>query len=138
MVQHTDKIVGDLLTRLDEAGRRRRTIIIFTSDGGAPPQVVGRADGRDVPGGRSALTERGVCVPLIISVPLNTRGSEFIRHGTETDCLADVTDLAPTLCDLALLQRPQDAHFDGRSFAPLIVGSSSRRRATGSWRCREA
>lgn len=117
LVQYTDRLVGELVERLNSANQRARTVVIFTSDGGSPRGVASRRNGRDVPGGRGSLSERGVHVPLIVSCP------GIIATGGVTDSLVDLTDLSPTICELARLpMNTADAAGDGRSFAPLLLG----------------
>ncbi|MBL8850987.1 MAG: sulfatase-like hydrolase/transferase [Planctomycetaceae bacterium] len=111
-VRYTDKVVGRLLAFLDDTRRRERTFFIFTSDGGTPPEIPGsqQEDSRGV------LSERAVRVPLIVAGPAS------VPAGAESDALVDFTDLAPTVCDLALIQSEPDPSFDGHSVAPLLVG----------------
>lgn len=117
MVRYTDQLIGDLIDWLNFTKQRRNTIVILTSDGGSPPGVVGTIHGREVQGGRGTLSERGVRVPLIVNSP------SIVAAGNETDCLVDFTDLAPTICELAMLRpRADDPVYDGRSFASEISG----------------
>jgi len=116
-IRYTDQLIGDLIDWLDVTRQRRGTVVILTSDGGSPPGVVGTLAGREVEGGRGTLTERGVRVPLIVAYPSPAAA------GRESDCLVDFTDLAPTICDLAMLRPVKDEPaFDGRSFAAVIAG----------------
>lgn len=50
MVRYVDKMVGRLVSTLDELGIRERTIVIFTTDNGTVPGVTGTLSGRRVKG----------------------------------------------------------------------------------------
>ena len=116
LVRYTDQLVGEAIGWLEGKRQLDRTMVIFTGVGGAPANVVARAGGREIPGGRGTLSERGIRVPLIVSCPGLTPA------GVESENLVDFTDLAPTLCDIATLGRRFGGRFDGRSFWPVLIG----------------
>lgn len=105
LVRYADAQVGHMVNWLKERGQWQRTIVIFTSDGGRPQ-----------PTEHGLLSDRRIRAPLIVWHP------QLASPGTVSDRLADLTDLAPTVCDLAGLARQPDDQFDGRSFAPLLLG----------------
>src|SRR5690606_5576503 len=61
------------------------------------------------------LKEQGINMPLIVNCP-KLVGSERI-----SDDLIDVSDILPTLADLAQAPLPKSVTIDGRSFAPQIL-----------------
>jgi len=118
MVLYTDKIVGQLVLALEEAGIRDKTIIIFTTDNGTSRSVTGKQNGIDVPGGKSLKTENGVCAPFIVNCP------GLVPSGVVTDALTDFTDLMPTFLELAGISPPSGLIIDGSSIAPLLLGKA--------------
>ncbi len=116
MVDYVDALVGRLVTRLDDLGIRRRTVVVFTTDNGTVSGVKCDRNGRLVNGGKSALTESGICVPLIASCPGR------IAEGRVSEELLDISDVFPTLAELASAELPPGVTLDGRSFAGLLLG----------------
>ena len=108
MIEQIDHNVGRLLQTLQETGQRENTLVIFMSDHG------------DMLGDHG-LWRKGcrfyeglVRVPLILSWP------QRIRANVQSNALVELTDLAPTLLELAGLEKlPQ---MPGRSLLPLLEG----------------
>lgn len=113
MLRYADRLVGELIAALEAAGLRGRTVVFVASDNGTEHRFVARRNGREVRGGLYGLTEAGQVVLLV-----NSPG----RVVPGTCELADMTDVFPTLCDLAGLTRPRGVTLDGRSLAPLLRG----------------
>ncbi|MFF3348447.1 sulfatase-like hydrolase/transferase [Streptomyces sp. NPDC002779] len=113
-----DALVGDVVDRLTRLGVADRTLVLVTSDNG--PHEEGRTDpdlfdaNGPLRGYKRNLYEGGVRVPLIAWSP------RHIPAGT-TDRPTPLTDLLPTLADLAGAPAPTD--LDGLSLAPLLRGS---------------
>jgi len=106
-VQYTDKLVGRIVAALDELGLRNDTIVMFTGDNGT-----GGA-------GKGQPTELGARVPMIVNCPGRVR-----RTGLSGE-LVDLSDVMPTLVELAGASLPADHPIDGRSFAPILAGDTS-------------
>ena len=122
MVRYTDKITGQLVQTLAEAGLRENTLIIWTTDNGTTRQVEGTYQGRKIQGGKARTTESGICAPFIASWPAK------ISAGQETDALIDFTDFYPTCLDLAgvdLSTLDSTYPLDGRSFKSVLTGDKS-------------
>lgn len=103
-----DDQVGRVLDALEASGRKDDTVVVFTSDHG------------DMAGGHgmfwkstTAFYEEIVRVPLIVSDPRRLRRST-------SGAAASLTDLAPTLLDLAGRKVP--AGMQGRSLLPALEG----------------
>ena len=123
MVSYMDKIVGRIITKLDELGLRDNTVVLFTGDNGSPSNIDTKMkDGSIVPGGKSSMTDRGTHVPLIVSWP-GTAPS-----GGTPENLIDFSDIFPTLCDLAEAEIPVGLELDGRSFLPQLEGKKGKPR----------
>lgn len=111
MIEHVDDEFGRLLDHLDASGQRDNTVIIFMSDHGE----MLCDHGLILKGCR--FYEGLVRVPLLISWP------EHFRAGVRCDALVELIDLAPTLYDVAGLDKPY--YLQGRSLAPLLTGTAA-------------
>jgi arylsulfatase A len=109
MIQTLDDSVGRLLSFLDAAGLRERTLVVFPSDNGGlhvpeenrPRQVTHNTPFR---AGKGFLYEGGVRVPLLVQGP-------DIPRGCVTDAQFVNTDWTPTL--LALTDQLPADNLDG-------------------------
>lgn len=117
MVRYTDKLVGRLVTALDETGLRDRTVIIFTTDNGSGG-VKGSRRGQPVRGAKARLVEAGTAMPFIVN------GPGIVPAGVVTDALTDFTDILPTFAELAGGKPNDNFSVDGHSIAPLILGKT--------------
>lgn len=130
MVAEMDRGVGRLVAALSALKLRENTLILFLADNGTPPEIIIRAEGkdliktpvvsrrngRDVPGGKKQLTDAGTNVPMIANWP------GTIAPGQQVDDLVDFSDILPTFLDLAGVTVPADQQFDGVSFANRLRG----------------
>ena len=105
-VEYTDKIVGKLVKGLEKLGKRENTLILFIGDNGTGG------------GGKGQPTERGCRVPFIAN------GPGIVKEAGESRELVDVSDVVPTLCELAGIKLPKDHVIDGISFAPCLRGET--------------
>ncbi len=128
MIHHFDRQVGRLLKGMRKLGVLDNTIILFMSDNG--PAVNNRAltdaerKTRNIngfKGWKGNLWENGLRSPLFVKW-----GANF-PNGIRSE-IVDVTDILPTLLDLADLTPPDTIDFDGRSFRPLLEGQEK-----GTW-----
>ncbi len=119
MVRYTDKLVGRLVTALDQMKLRDKTIIFFTTDNGTGGGVTGRRLGRKVRGAKTRMAEAGTAMPFIVN------GPGLVPAGVVTDALTDFTDILPTFAELAATRPNQKFVVDGRSIAPLILGKTA-------------
>ena len=104
-VTYIDAQIGRLLDALDEEGLAENTIVVLWSDHG---WKLGEFNGW----GKMTNYEIDTRVPLIISAPgLQTAGEQ-------SDELAELLDLYPTLCDLAGIDTPD--FVDGTSLVPNL------------------
>ncbi len=104
LVESSDKLIGQVLAALDEAGLSSRTIVVFTSDHG---EMMGAHHMIT----KQKLYEESVAVPLIIASPGGT-------PGVDTQHLVSGLDLMPTFLDYAGIAAP--ASLAGRSLRPLV------------------
>ncbi len=121
MLAYLDKQIGTMLQTLDDLGLAKNTIVLFLSDNGTDRDLVHSwGDGKQVAGGKGALTDRGTHIPLIVRWPGR------IGAGV-CDDLVDLSDISPTLCELTGA-KPPDAKLHGRSFAPQLFGKPGNQR----------
>ncbi|MFN7138426.1 MAG: sulfatase-like hydrolase/transferase [Limisphaerales bacterium] len=116
MVAYTDKTVGRLLAALDELGIRENTVIIFTGDNGTPKEITSRAYGLEIPGGKGTVSHVGSHVPFIVQWKGVTPAGKVVNDPI------DLSDVFPTLAELAQTELPKDRKIDGHSFAPQLRG----------------
>jgi arylsulfatase A len=102
--EYMDKLVGRIVSALDRLGLRENTILFFTADNGTGGN------------GKGQSTELGARVPLIVNSP------GLVKPIGRCDHLADLSDIFPTLVDLAGADLPSGHVVDGRSLAPLLQG----------------
>lgn len=135
MISSMDDMVGRLVSSLESLGVRDNTLVFFTTDNGTPsasylsindkgrmtrPKVFSIRNGEIVPGGKGKTDDTGTRVPLIANWPGR------ISPGRTTEILADLTDLLPTVAEVAGLPK-EDLHRDGVSYAPTLFGGEQMR-----------
>jgi arylsulfatase A-like enzyme len=108
-VSFVDEYFGALLEKLDESGRRDSTLIVFLSDHGE------QLFEHDLWGHGNSLYQEELQVPLIFSLP------GVLPEGGRSRALVQLADVAPTLLDLAGIQKPKG--LQGRSLVPDMLGS---------------
>lgn len=97
IIARMDQTVGEWIKRLEDAGLRDNTIIIFTTDHG---------DG--LPRAKRTLYDSGILVPFMIVWPDGMKPANEQTHQ-----LHSFIDIAPTLLELAGVDRPD--WMQGRS-----------------------
>jgi arylsulfatase A len=114
-VAYLDKQVGLLVAEINRLGLRENTLILFLGDNGTvgQPNSIG---GRKINGVKGTLLEGGARVPWIV----NWKG--VTPAGRVLNDLVDVSDLLPTLAEVAGARLPTSIPYDGRSFVPQIHG----------------
>lgn len=122
MVTYMDKLVGRLVSTLDELGIRENTLVLFLGDNGTGRGTVSMMGDRAVTGGKGTTTAAGMHVPLIANWPGHMAGGRVCSD------LVDSTDFFPTLLEAAGEPIPADRKLDGRSFLPQLLGRPSRPR----------
>ena len=128
MLRYADHLIGRLVRSLERNGLRDNTIIFITVDNGTDngsdqndyESLGGRINGRISDEGIYSLTERGINMPFIVNCPA------LVPGGRESDDLIDASDILPTLAHLAGATLPEGVIYDGRSFAPQLLGQPAR------------
>ena len=120
MVAYADKIVGQIDTKVADAGIRENTILMFTADNGTQRGMKTlMTDGTTVVGGKGTTPNAGTHVPFVVSWPGTA------PEGVVSNDLIDFSDFYLTLADIAgadILAEMKT--LDGRSFLPQLKGET--------------
>jgi len=109
-ISYVDAQLGRLLDGLDASGRVDKTIVVLWTDHGFH---IGEKENWE----KFALWDQTTRVPLFIHVPGGSKDGEKTRQP------ATLTDLYPTLCELAGLPVPEQC--DGHSLVPTLLAPQS-------------
>jgi len=116
-VAYVDKLVGDILERLEAHGLLENTIICLSGDHGfhlGDKNILGK----------QTTYEQATASPLIIASP----GDDRFQQGGKAQTLSEFVDVFPTLCDLAGLEIPNQC--EGVSLMPAMKDPSVQLRDT--------
>ncbi len=116
-LNYMDKLVGQLVSKLEQLNLRQKTVILFIGDNGSggPQPMVG---GKKIFGKKGEVNEGGAHVPFIANWPGTTPTGVVSRD------LVDSTDVFVTLAELAGATLPANVTLDGKSFAPQLKGQT--------------
>ena len=124
-VEELDWSTGQILDKLADGDLNGRTLVLWTSDNGAPlaSNSSSLARGSNLPlHGRGYTTAEGAFrVPAIAWWP------GTIPEGTVSDELMSMMDLLPTFAAMAGQPLPTDRVIDGMNVGDALLGSSSAR-----------
>ena len=109
MIEHLDNSVGLLVDKLEELDLLDNTMIIFTSDNGAPNRVW---DSSPLKNGKATLYEGGIRVPLLIQWP------DGIAPATTCNEPVHLMDLYPTIAEM--VSSSKSSEIDGESLLPFF------------------
>ena len=120
-VEELDWSVGQILAHLKKLDLASRTLVIWTSDNGAPslPNSLKRGSNLPLHGRGYSTSEGAFRVPMIAWLPGR------IPAGTECAELTTMMDLLPTFAKLATADHSSDAPIDGLDIGPLLFGASN-------------
>lgn len=113
MMRSLDDSVGRIVGALAAAGLRENTVIVFTSDQGswfARPPLRGSKEAG------TALFEGGARVPFVVSWPAKVRAGSRCEHPIS------LTDVSPTLVEIAGGRVADYPRLDGHSLLPVLLG----------------
>lgn len=105
-VTRFDYYVGEVIDELKREDLWSNTYLFVLSDNGRP-----------FPRGKTRLNDDGMQTFLFLS------GPRLTTPGTVCDSLVSVIDIAPTIVELAGIERPRT--FQGRSLVPLYTNASA-------------
>lgn len=118
MIESMDESVGGVLRKLQELNMDKNTVVIFTSDNGG----LSVEEGPNTPAtsnaplreGKGHLYEGGIRVPLLVLMP-NAPQKNFV-----SDVPVTLTDLYPTILQMAGVQHASENQIDGKSLVPVL------------------
>ena len=115
---YMDKLVGKLVSTLEDLKLSENTLIVFMGDNGTASiySERGSIGGKALSGKKGSMLECGSLVPTIANWP------GVVKAGKVDDLLIDSSDLLPTFADLAGAKLPTKNVLDGRSFLPQLLG----------------
>jgi arylsulfatase A-like enzyme len=117
-VEEVDWSVGQILNTVRELNLGRNTFVIFTSDNGGG---AGAAVNTPLRGFKNSTWEGGIRVPTIAWWP------DKIPAGTDTDEMAAIFDILPTIVKLGGGKLPADRKLDGCDIWPVLAGKADAR-----------
>ena len=116
MVMSVDRGVGKIRKALEDNGIDKNTIIVFTSDNGAPGYI-GLPDlNKPYRGWKLTHFEGGVHIPFIVSYP-NKIPAGQIYNGRVSNM-----DIFSTFSEIAGLKPTNDIEIDGVNILPYLTG----------------
>ncbi len=123
MVERMDEGIGQLLAKIESAGLREKTLVVFTSDNG------GHIYSSNAPfrEGKSSIWEGGTRVPCIVRWP------GVLSPGEVSSQVGITMDWAATIRRLAGLER-DPAGEDGIDIMPLLTGELPAQSRTLFWK----
>ena len=115
MIEGMDKSLGDIISKLQQLGIEKNTIIIFLSDNGSPSQCP-----RNLPlrGHKITPYEGGIRVPMLVKWPGVT------NEGSVCNEPLIIEDFFPAILEMAGIKKYSQIvkNSDGKSFVPLLRG----------------
>ena len=116
MVRAVDRGVGKIRQALKDQGILDNTIIVFTSDNGAPHYVGLPEVNQPFRGWKLTLFEGGIHIPYIVSYP------DSIPVGKTYDGRVSNVDIFSTVGALAGASLPENQTLDGENILPYLMG----------------
>ena len=114
MTAAMDEAIGKIVAAIDETGRRKNTLIIFSSDnGGYKPGTV--TSNGPLRGGKGSVYEGGVRTCAFVT------WENQIKPDTAIHAMAHVVDWYPTLLNLTGASLKQPLPLDGKDIWPCIT-----------------
>jgi len=118
-----DDGVGLLMSKLEELGLDKNTLLVFTSDNGATPA----SPQEPLRGNKGCYYEGGIREPFIVRWPA------VVKPGTRSGVPVINVDLYPTFLDAAGAAVPEGKVLDGESLLPLMRGERQLEREAVFW-----
>ena len=115
MVEYHDKVIGKIVSKLDQLNLRDDTIIIYAGDNGTTRGIISMMGDKKIIGGKGLTSDTGTHVPLIC----NWLGT--VKNETIINDLIDASDFLPTMLDISDIKNSD--LMDGKSFYPQILGN---------------
>ena len=138
-VYQIDLNVGRVLKTLDELGLKDNTIVVFSSDHGPAPVILGKKGAREFSnnmlgyagtfrGGKHEQYEGGTRVPFIIRWPGKVKAGRV-----DTTNVCSFVDWLPTLCSIAGIEELPN-ELDGEDVSDVWLGADRQRTKPLFWK----
>lgn len=118
-VEELDWSIGRVLETLDELEIAENTLVIWTSDNGAPRRQPPQGSNQPLGGWGYTTQEGGMRVPCLM------RWVGHVPAASECAELTSLMDLYPTFARLGNAELPRDRIIDGKDIGPLMAGEPS-------------
>ena len=115
-VEELDWSTGEILKALKDADIDEHTLVIWTSDNGAPRRNPPQGSNLPLGGWGYTTMEGGMRIPCVMRWPGK------ILAGKTCDEISSTMDLLPTFAKLAGGEPPNDRIIDGKDIRPLMFG----------------
>ncbi len=121
MVDAVDQGVGQVMTALDDSGKRSDTLVFFLSDHGGADSTTDSLDPSNAPwrGGKSSLYDGGTRVPFVGSWPAQW------PSGVTYDEQVISLDIGATAMALAGVEADENRPLHGVNLNPYVLGTAS-------------
>ncbi|MCF2949478.1 sulfatase-like hydrolase/transferase [Paraglaciecola aquimarina] len=130
MIAYMDKMIGNVVKKLDETGLRENTLIVVVGDNGTKETFEHVfADGSRYPGRKGGHADNGLHVPLILNQP-KTIPAGLGKKQNHYQGLVDIVDIYPTIAEAANVTIPNQQDIDGISFWQQAIGGAGVARET--------
>ena len=123
MIRSIDRSVGRVMQALRDEGLDRDTLVVFTSDNGAPAYIGLPEVNRPFRGWKLTLFEGGLRVPFVARWPAR------IPAGQRIDAPVSNLDVLPVAAAAAGATLPADRPIDGRDWLPWLTDPAAPRPA---------
>jgi arylsulfatase A-like enzyme len=131
VLENLDVQIGRFLTELDNMGLSSNTIVVYSSDNGAPgtgsAQFALTRNG-GLRGKKGSVYEGGIREPFIVRWP-----GHVSTNTVNTQTVVCGVDLMPTLCSLAQVSLPANYIPDGEDMSPAVLGQTQNRTKPLYW-----
>jgi arylsulfatase A-like enzyme len=114
-VEEIDWSTGEILAALKKHGLDGDTIIVWTSDNGAPRRNPVQGSNAPLGGWGYSTAEGGMRVPCLVRWPGHVPAGKVCRELTTS------MDLLPTFANLAGTALPADRTLEGKDITPLLL-----------------
>jgi N-acetylgalactosamine-6-sulfatase len=142
-VYQIDRNVDRVLKTLDELGLSENTLVVFSSDHGPAPVILGKKGAREFSnnmlgyagryrGGKHEQYEGGVRVPFIIRWPGHVKAGRV-----DTESVTSFIDWMPTLSSIVGVENLPE-QVDGEDISDIWLGSSRERTKPLFWKTSSA
>lgn len=117
MIRAVDRSIGRVMDKLEAEGLADNTIVVLSSDNGAPGYIGIPEVNAPYRGWKITLFEGGIRVPMFVKWP------QRIAPGTVVNTPVTHVDLFPTLAAAAGVALPRDRVIDGVNVMPAAFGT---------------